>query len=103
MSTTRTKLLKTYLSPEEEATVLQACAAAGVTRSTQARRSLLHWARQQHHGKRQIGYREGPNGAPRRTQSLPCRVNFGITPNVLYQVNGIEAETRGKYGEKSHA
>ncbi len=103
MSTTRTKLLKTYLSPEEEATVLQACAAAGVTRSVQARRSLLHWARQQQHGTRPIGYREGPNGTPRRTQSLPCRANFGITPNVLYQVNGIEAETRGKYGEKGHA
>lgn len=100
--TTRTKLLKTYLSTEEEETVLRACAAAGTTRSTQARRSLLHWARQQLHGTRRIGYREGPSGAPRRTQLLPCRTNFGITPNVLYQVNGIGANTRGTHGENRH-
>lgn len=97
--TTRTKLLKTYLSTEEEETVLRACAAAGTTRSTQARRSLLHWARQQLHGTRRIGYREGPSGQPRRAQLLPCRTNFGITPNILY--NGVGADTRGING-KSH-
>ena len=86
MSTTRTKLLKTYLAPEEEKTILQACAAAGVTRSDQARQSLLHWARQQHYGKRPVGHREGPSGSPRRAQSLPCRPSFGFIPKMNLRV-----------------
>lgn len=86
MSTTRTKLLKTYLDPEEEKTILQACATAGVTRSDQARQSLLHWARQQRHGSRQIGRREGPSGDKRRSQFLPCRPSFGVIPKMHLRV-----------------
>ena len=71
MSTTRTKLLKTYLDPEEEKTILQACAAAGVTRSDQARQSLLHWARQQHYGSGRSATAKGPV-APRAGPSR-CR------------------------------
>lgn len=86
-TTTRTKLLKTYLDPEEEKTILQACAAAGVTRSDQARQSLLHWARQQRHGSQPGSRREGPNGGPcRRSQLLPCRPSFGVIPKMHMRV-----------------
>lgn len=86
MSITRTKLLKTYLDSEEEKTILQACAAAGVTRSDQARKSLLHWARQQPHGSRPAGHREGPSDGRRRTQLLPCRPNYGVVPKMHMRV-----------------
>lgn len=87
MSTTRTKLLKTYLDAEEEKTILQACAAAGVTRSDQARHSLLHWARQQRHGSQPAAHHEGPNGGRRRrSQLLPCRPSFGVIPKMHMRV-----------------
>ncbi len=86
MSTTRTKLLKTYLDPEEETTILQACSAAGVTRSDQARTTLLHWARQQHHHRAPVGHREGPSGDKRRSQLLPCRPSFGVVPKMHMRV-----------------
>lgn len=86
MSIIRTKLLKTYLAPEEEKTILQACAAAGVTRSDQARTTLLHWARQHHHHRAPVGHREGPSGGKRRSQLLPCRPSFGVVPKMNLRV-----------------
>lgn len=86
MNTTRTKLLKTYLHAHEEATILRACAAAGVTRSDQARAVMLHWATEQRHGRRALGRGEGPNEAQRRTQLPPCRPSYGVVPKMHMRV-----------------
>ncbi|WP_317201460.1 hypothetical protein [Janthinobacterium sp.] len=86
MDTTRTKLLKCYLLPAEEETILRACAAAGVTRSDQARAEMLHWASRQRHDRRQPIRHEGPNGASRRAQLLPCRPSYGVVPKMRMRV-----------------